>query len=81
MSSMLGKWSKCGGGKSFVLIHLSHQIELDEPWEVVLGVIRVQAGTKNLRSYFFGRHVGDLNVGIVHQNLPYDTMHKLLAFH
>ncbi len=27
------KWSKCGCGKSFVLIHLSRQIELDEPWE------------------------------------------------
>ena len=45
------------------------------------GVIRVWAGAKNLRLYFFGRYVGDLNVGIVHQNLPYDTMHKLLAFH
>ncbi len=29
------EWSKCGGGKSFVLIHLSRQIELDEPQEVV----------------------------------------------
>ena len=36
---------------------------------------------KNLRSYFFGRYVEDLNVGIVHQNLLYDTMHKLFAFH
>ena len=30
------------------------------------GVIRVWAGAKNLRLYFFGRYVGDLNVGIVH---------------
>jgi hypothetical protein len=28
-----------------------------------------------------GIYAGDVNVGIVHQNLPYDTMHKLLAFH
>jgi hypothetical protein len=26
-----------------------------------------------LRPYFFGRYVGDLNVGIVHRNLHYDT--------
>jgi hypothetical protein len=46
-----------------------------------LGVIRVQARTKKLALVFFGRYVGDLNVGIVHRNLPYDTMHKSLAFH
>jgi hypothetical protein len=31
------RWPKCGSGKSFVLIHLSRQIELDEPQEVVGG--------------------------------------------
>ncbi len=35
---------------------------------------------KNLLSYFFDRYIGDVDVGIVHQNLPYDTMHKSLAF-
>ena len=31
-----------------------------------LGVIRVRAGAKNMHLYFFGRYVGDLNIGIVH---------------
>jgi hypothetical protein len=53
MLSMLDKWSKCGGGKSFVLIHLSRQIELDEPWELVLGVIKFQVGSKKLSLILF----------------------------
>ncbi len=46
-----------------------------------LGVIRFGWEQKYLRSYFFGRYIGDLIIGIVHQNLLYDTMHKSLAFH
>ncbi len=42
------------GGKSFVLIHLFHQIELDEPWEEV--VVASHAITDNWVSPWLSRH-------------------------
>ncbi len=33
-----------------------------------------------MHSYFFGRYLGDSNIGIVHRNLLYDTTHKSLVW-
>jgi hypothetical protein len=54
------------------------------PWQIIgtsAGVMGLGRNKKTCAGTFFGRYIEDLNVGIVHQNLPYDTMHKLLAFH
>ncbi len=50
-----------------IRMFLAHRLKFIPTFSLnSLGVIRVWAGTKNLRLYFFGRYIGDLNVGIVH---------------